>query len=123
QPGIGRFLQPDPLSLDAGDQNIYRYCNNDPINGSDPMGLDDGEFNFSLDYGYGQSPSSLNLGDDPLGFGGGSSGGDWSGYMSQVAGGFFVDGAWNMLTGLWDMATHLSTTAHSLKDAASRPSQ
>ncbi|MDQ2867660.1 MAG: RHS repeat-associated core domain-containing protein [Verrucomicrobiota bacterium] len=43
-PGIGRFLQPDPLRLDAGDQNIYRFCNNDPINSSDPLGMDD--FNF-----------------------------------------------------------------------------
>ena len=46
EPLIGRFYQPDPLSLGAGDQNIYRYCNNDPINGSDPMGLDP-EITFS----------------------------------------------------------------------------
>jgi len=54
-PGTGRFLQPDPLSLDAGDPNIYRYCNNDPINGSDPLGLEPNDFiNINS-----QSPSDI----------------------------------------------------------------
>jgi RHS repeat-associated protein len=39
QPELGRFLQPDPQGFSAGDYNIYRYCHNDPINKSDPMGL------------------------------------------------------------------------------------
>ncbi|MDQ6938690.1 MAG: RHS repeat-associated core domain-containing protein, partial [Verrucomicrobiota bacterium] len=39
QPELGRFLQPDPKEFDAGDYNIYRYCHNDPVNHSDPMGL------------------------------------------------------------------------------------
>jgi len=69
-PGIGRFLQPDPLSLDAGDQNIYRYCNNDPINYSDPLGLGY-EFTFTINSGVDPSTSTLSLGDDPLGLGGG----------------------------------------------------
>jgi RHS repeat-associated protein len=38
-PGLGRFLQTDPIRFDAGDINIYRYCGNDPGNGRDPMGL------------------------------------------------------------------------------------
>ncbi|HSH39294.1 MAG TPA: RHS repeat-associated core domain-containing protein, partial [Chthoniobacterales bacterium] len=38
-PGLGRFLQPDPLHFKAGDYNLYRYCHNDPINKSDPLGL------------------------------------------------------------------------------------
>jgi RHS repeat-associated protein len=40
QPELGRFLQPDPKEFAAGDYNIYRYCHNDPVNRSDPTGLD-----------------------------------------------------------------------------------
>jgi RHS repeat-associated protein len=40
QPELGRFMQPDPKEFGAGDYNLYRYCHNDPINRSDPMGLD-----------------------------------------------------------------------------------
>jgi uncharacterized protein RhaS with RHS repeats len=39
QPELGRFLQPDPKEFEAGDYNLYRYCHNDPVNSSDPMGL------------------------------------------------------------------------------------
>jgi RHS repeat-associated protein len=39
QPELGRFLQPDPKQFEAGDYNLYRYCNNAPVNKSDPMGL------------------------------------------------------------------------------------
>jgi uncharacterized protein RhaS with RHS repeats len=39
QPELGRFLQPDPKQFDAGDYNLYRYCHNDPVNKSDPTGL------------------------------------------------------------------------------------
>jgi len=39
QPELGRFLQPDPEEFKAGDYNLYRYCHNDPVNKSDPMGL------------------------------------------------------------------------------------
>jgi len=44
QPELGRFLQPDPKHFAAGDYNIYRYCHNDPVNKSDPMGLLEFEF-------------------------------------------------------------------------------
>lgn len=40
QPELGRFLQPDPKHFEAGDYNLYRYCHNDPINKSDPFGLE-----------------------------------------------------------------------------------
>ncbi|MEN3369910.1 MAG: hypothetical protein V7609_2053 [Verrucomicrobiota bacterium] len=40
QPELGRFLQPDPKEFGAGDYNLYRYCHNDPVNKSDPLGLD-----------------------------------------------------------------------------------
>ena len=39
QPELGRFLQPDPKEFGAGDYNLYRYCHNDPVNRSDPLGL------------------------------------------------------------------------------------
>jgi RHS repeat-associated protein len=39
QPELGRFLQPDPKEFTAGDYNLYRYCHNDPVNKTDPMGL------------------------------------------------------------------------------------
>jgi uncharacterized protein RhaS with RHS repeats len=40
QPELGRFLQPDPKEFVAGDYNLYRYCHNDPVNNSDPTGLE-----------------------------------------------------------------------------------
>jgi RHS repeat-associated protein len=40
QPELGRFMQPDPKEFGAGDYNLYRYCHNDPVNKSDPTGLD-----------------------------------------------------------------------------------
>ncbi|WP_373651127.1 RHS repeat-associated core domain-containing protein [Schlesneria sp. DSM 10557] len=39
-PKTGRFESEDPLREDAGDSNFYRYVANDPINSSDPSGLD-----------------------------------------------------------------------------------
>ena len=37
---IGRFLQPDPIGFAGGDTNLYRYCGGDPVNGTDPLGLE-----------------------------------------------------------------------------------
>ena len=36
---LGRFLQPDSISFNGGDINIYRYVGNNPISGNDPLGL------------------------------------------------------------------------------------
>jgi RHS repeat-associated protein len=36
---LGRFLQPDPTGFDAGDMNLFRYCGDDPVDKTDPMGL------------------------------------------------------------------------------------
>jgi uncharacterized protein RhaS with RHS repeats len=41
QPELGRFLQPDPVEFAASDYNLYRYCHNDPVNRTDPTGLQD----------------------------------------------------------------------------------
>ncbi len=40
-PGLGRFMSEDPKLFDAGDYNFFRYCHNDPIDFTDPMGLDE----------------------------------------------------------------------------------
>lgn len=37
-PGLGRFMSEDPKLLDAGDHNLFRYCDNDPLDYTDPMG-------------------------------------------------------------------------------------
>jgi uncharacterized protein RhaS with RHS repeats len=37
-PDVGRFITPDPIGA-AGGLNIYQYCNNDPVNYKDPLGL------------------------------------------------------------------------------------
>ena len=39
-PNLGRFMQSDPIGFDGGDMNLFRYCGNDPVDGSDPMGLE-----------------------------------------------------------------------------------
>jgi hypothetical protein len=33
-------MSEDPKGFDAGDYNLYRYCSNDPLDHTDPMGLD-----------------------------------------------------------------------------------
>lgn len=38
-PGLGRFLQSDPIGFGGGDANLFRYCGGNPVNGSDPSGL------------------------------------------------------------------------------------
>src|SRR5207237_2381011 len=36
---MGRFLQTDPIGFKGDAGNLYRYCGNDPVDRSDPMGL------------------------------------------------------------------------------------
>jgi RHS repeat-associated protein len=40
-PGLGRFMSEDPKGFDAGDNNFFRYCGNDPMDRTDPLGLSD----------------------------------------------------------------------------------
>jgi len=40
-PDLGRFMSEDPKLFDAGDYNLFRYCHNDPVDFTDPMGLDE----------------------------------------------------------------------------------
>jgi RHS repeat-associated protein len=39
-PEVGRWVQTDPLGFSGGDGNLYAYMGGDPVNGSDPRGLD-----------------------------------------------------------------------------------
>ena len=39
-PALGRCMSEDPQGFDAGDDNLYRYVPNDPLDRSDPLGLD-----------------------------------------------------------------------------------
>ena len=38
-PSVGRWILQDPLGFGAGDSNLYRYCKNNPVTGTDPSGL------------------------------------------------------------------------------------
>ncbi len=38
-PNLGRWLQVDPIGLDAGDMNLYRMEGDNPMNATDPSGL------------------------------------------------------------------------------------
>jgi hypothetical protein len=54
--GTGRWLQVDPISFAAGDSNLMRYVNNNPVNASDWNGLRAvlylGVQNSALGYGH-----------------------------------------------------------------------
>lgn len=38
-PNLGRWLEKDPIGYEAGDNNLYRYVGNSPVNYTDPSGL------------------------------------------------------------------------------------
>ena len=38
--GTGRWMSQDPIGFAAGDANVYRYCGNEPIDSTDPQGLE-----------------------------------------------------------------------------------
>jgi RHS repeat-associated protein len=40
-PTLNRFLQTDPIGFAGDALNLYRYCGDDPVDRSDPMGLAD----------------------------------------------------------------------------------
>ncbi|MBA2682560.1 MAG: hypothetical protein H0U76_29720, partial [Ktedonobacteraceae bacterium] len=40
---LGRFLQPDAIGFGGDPSNLYRYCGNNPVNLTDPNGLQAGQ--------------------------------------------------------------------------------
>jgi RHS repeat-associated protein len=68
---LGRFLQTDPLRFSAGDVNIYRYCENNPINGIDPFGTENWSWStFGRDTAVGAGAGALGGGAVALATGG-----------------------------------------------------
>jgi hypothetical protein len=41
-PGVGRWLQQDPIGFEGGDSNLYRYVGNNSTSWMDPSGLQNG---------------------------------------------------------------------------------
>jgi RHS repeat-associated protein len=70
-PELGRFLQADPIGFKGDASNLYRYCGNDPVDRTDPMGLDftaEIQLRENLDnipninpLGYGGTAGTLNV--------------------------------------------------------------
>jgi RHS repeat-associated protein len=46
---LGRFLQADPIGFKGDGSNLYRYCGNDSVNKSDPMGLENPPARIPID--------------------------------------------------------------------------
>jgi len=57
---IGRFLSEDPVGFQGGDNNVYRYSFNDPVNLEDPSGL-------TVTCTYNESSGNLRCTDDSTG--------------------------------------------------------
>lgn len=68
-PRLGRFLQADPTGMRSRDNNIYRYCKNNPVGFFDPTGNDGEPVQSGLTLSVGVSANGV------LGIGGGIGGG------------------------------------------------
>jgi RHS repeat-associated protein len=62
-PETGRFLQTDPKGFDAGDMNLFRYVSDDPVDLSDPFGLDSDVF-LIREYANRDAPSKYVIRND-----------------------------------------------------------
>src|SRR5205823_3354322 len=47
-PTLNRFLQADPIGFAGNALNLYRYCHDDPVDLSDPMGLVENEASSAI---------------------------------------------------------------------------
>lgn len=53
-PGIGKFMQVDPIGFSGDPLNLFRFCNHNPMSRNDPMGEDDFYFTdpYYDDFGF-----------------------------------------------------------------------
>jgi RHS repeat-associated protein len=84
-PGIGRYVEPDPIGL-AGGINLYPYVLNNPINWVDPFGLDTWPYSWKGWGIIGLPAGAIIAGWTPVG---------WA--VIGVGGGLFV---WDLIEGL-----------------------
>src|SRR5437763_9240248 len=86
-PVLNRFLQTDPIGFAGDALNLYRYCGDDPVDRTDPMGLlSDYVWDRQM---WWQSGSHLSFDDweqrrHPAGMDGGGGSGDGGGGATQA---------------------------------------
>jgi RHS repeat-associated protein len=93
-PSLTRFLQPDPIGFAGDPSNLYRYCGNDPVNYTDPLGL----WQFTMFAGaglagyvsFGYNSGTFNIGGGP-GYGYGIGGSFNAGNQAPRAEGGVID--------------------------------
>jgi RHS repeat-associated protein len=56
---LGRFMSEDPKLFDAGDYNLFRYCHDDPLDFTDPMGAVTDARQEDPWYGHSQQAEAL----------------------------------------------------------------
>jgi len=67
-PTTQRFLSPDPIAFKSGDYNFYRYVNNNPLNFTDPSGLNAFSMSSMSDFFSSLLPSYTKPVDNPIAF-------------------------------------------------------
>jgi RHS repeat-associated protein len=56
---LGRFLSEDPIGMDSGDVNFYRYLANNPVDSTDPTGLQEAASEFGAQVVKKVAPKAL----------------------------------------------------------------
>jgi len=98
-PDVGRWTAKDPLRFDGGDTDLYGYCVNDPVNGTDSSGLLAAPWHFGISVVAGLNSGmslgeSLRFGWDSMAvdFAPGSQGLDAAATAQHAMGGTLPDG-------------------------------
>ncbi len=112
-PDLGRFVQADPIGFSGDPTNLYRYCGNNPLNGSDPLGL----VNWGL---FGRGALNVGVGvtsGAALFFAEGGSGG-----LATPAVVFFGTSAvWSVTTGTSQVVAAFAGTSQQQRGAGAMP--